>query len=173
MNNHSLSTSSLTHHSVQVLPTMPNFESGISMVYENSSPTLTVQRDCSSFSSEMTKIDGPATRALDQWILLSKRRWSTTPINATCGATDDESTDSVSSPGKKRLPCPTSTNSQQQQQQQQLQHKQTNSLLTDWNDLFNCLLVASDPRNDGMNIVNEPFPIIECDFDDMDTFDTE
>jgi hypothetical protein len=107
--------------------------------------------------SSITKIDGPATRALENSKRISKRQLT---IENNSGVSSDGG--SLAAPRKKNK----STNEK---------GLTTNTgytsmpLMSDWNNVYNCLISTVPVDETIPTKMNEPFPTIEFTFDDSDS----
>ena len=109
-------------------------------------------RDSFSFSSIMN-IDGPATRALEDSIRMSKRRF----VAETSAASVDGGNKTL--PNKRNKPS---------ENLPSVQNCHSNPLLNDWNSVYNCLFTTVPVDETIPTRMFEPFPTIECTFDETD-----
>ena len=101
--------------------------------------------------SSIMDIDGPATRALEQSIRLSKRQLTRENSARIDGG-------SIAAPKKRNKTSDDASTA----------YNNSMPLLNDWNNVYNCLISTVPVDENIPTKMNEPFPIIEDAFDDTD-----
>jgi hypothetical protein len=141
-----------------------NFDVTLSYIKNYNSSINDNKRDVTAVRdiiSSMIVIDGPATQALDCSLRKSKRR-SVTKYHPNHDEDNTNSHDGSSTTKRTRLDD-TTRKSLISHQLDCTTYKIP--LLQDWNNMYRCLIKTTHNDDDNDN----SFPLIECDFDDVDT----